>query len=414
MRCIKSLAFLAIFNTSLAVAELSDHAVASLLAGKPVSRREQEAAAIEYSHEWAAEVRAENDLYSLWDLERMQGRNFQNNNQFGPKNRAVIEKFSRDQLPEASAQSQTVFYPFGGPDVIFPSLFFPNMKTLILVGLESPGHLPQLSPSTPAQVAVKMREIRTAYIDLFERTYFITKHMTKEISEFGTATMISVGLVLLGNEIESVRAISLSNEGQVHLNSTGPNRAVQIIYKNSSGNTNSVYYFQQNLSNGYLNAGFQKFVKSLNIDSSFYKAASYLSHYDSFSKVNELAQSARFVIQTDTGIPYREFEKKSEWEAKIFGHYITPDVQFDTKVQSDYLAVLASQICRARDKRHTEEFRSIWGRSPCEYLRPTANVEWGGLLPFRYDYAGFIIPASAPRAVRNYSSNLMYFRKVQK
>src|SRR5688572_9577053 len=65
------------------------------------------------------------------------GRGFHN-----PANRKLYERFAENSLTRARSDTKSIYYPFGGPDVIYPLTFFPRATTLILVGIEPIGTLP--------------------------------------------------------------------------------------------------------------------------------------------------------------------------------------------------------------------------------------------------------------------------------
>lgn len=85
--------------------------------------------------------------------------------------RQQVEAFSRDHLSAANKFSETVLYPFGGPDAIYPHLFFPNMKKLILVGSENVGVLPNLDHKE------QYSTLKNIMGTLFVHTFYHTKKM---------------------------------------------------------------------------------------------------------------------------------------------------------------------------------------------------------------------------------------------
>jgi len=48
-----------------------------------------------------------------------------------------INKFTEDHL---TISKESLFYPFAGPDISYPLLFFPKLKSYVLVGMEFPGN----------------------------------------------------------------------------------------------------------------------------------------------------------------------------------------------------------------------------------------------------------------------------------
>jgi hypothetical protein len=101
---------------------------------------------------------------------------------------------------------------------------------------------------------------------------------------------------------------------------------------------------------------FLKFVRSFGNFTSYYKGASYKPHYSGFDTINSLALEADYVVQTDTGIPYRYFQK-GQWEITLFGNYVKPIPYFNLPPQEYLKAALIN-----------------------------GDVKQGGPLPFRYDY----------------------------
>jgi hypothetical protein len=310
-------------------------------------------------------------------------------NRLSPYQRDLIREFSRQQLPEANRNTQVVFYPFGGPDVIFPSLFFPNMRTLVLVGLERPGHLPNSG-------AAKIAEVRKAYRALFSYGYYITSAMSHDLREFGTTTMIGVGLSLLGHTVTSVEPFTL-----------GRSAGVRVSYQHGqAGDLREVYYIQQDLSDGNMSPDFVNFISSRGLTTTFYKASSYVPHAESsFSKVNALALQARYFVQSDTGLRIGNFQRRGGWDVNLFGQYATPHKQFGVSVQRELVAAYGHAICSSRDALAERQFAAIWSQAACRFpLGHDGSVRYRGALPFNYDYAGKLSPAS----IRGFSSSLIY------
>ncbi len=78
-----------------------------------------------------------------------------------------------------------------------------------------------------------------------------------------------------------------------------------------------------------------RFIGSLGNMTTFIKAGSYLLHWSNFSTVRKLVlDRSLFVLQDDTGIPYRFF-KRGDWEITLFGRYATPVKDFTNVEQLD-------------------------------------------------------------------------------
>lgn len=270
--------------------------------------------------------------------------------------RQVIRDFSATSLTKASQLSETVFYPFGGPDAIYPHLFFPHMKTLILVGLEHVGVLPDLSDKSHYG---QLREIMGT---LFDHTFYHTKKMSKERAQSpanANLTKVLASLALLGAEIDGISLLRWNAEGNLEVIADAPGaRIARIDYRLEDNHPRQVYYFQQNLGDsahgelpGLKSAASQPFVKFLQRHrgyTSFYKAASFLSHESYFSYINELnLKLSNYVVQTDTGIPYKKLYGSENWDIALFGVYKWPKEPFKGSYQqSDLMQDCAASASR--------------------------------------------------------------------
>ena len=74
-----------------------------------------------------------------------------------------------------------VFYPFGGPDVIYPRRLFPSCHVFVLAGLEPVGGA-ELSGDLyqPANAAF-VRAARRSLASLLVRGYFVTKYLERDL-----------------------------------------------------------------------------------------------------------------------------------------------------------------------------------------------------------------------------------------
>ena len=307
----------------------------------------------------------------------------------GAKGQRLIRDFAAAHLTDAFQASETVYYPFGGPDVIFPTVFFPKMKTLILVAAENVGELPNGSGGHLAAVRDDVKRVVRQVLDL---TFYRTDDMRTQQADarLATLTKIVASLAVLDATLDSLEEITLDSSGNVvpFTRGNGKERTpgVRIRYTlPHSDEEKTVYYFQQNLG-GYAwsglpalknSPGFMRFIERLPSFTSYLKAASYLSHEGHFALSNELALRADYVVQTDTGIPYRFF-KKDGWDLTLFGGFRRPIGLFRAD-QPDLLTA----------------------------IRKGGTLEEGGIrlgpkLPFRYDYG-------SPDVY-----NIMYAVKVRK
>src|SRR5580704_9166413 len=55
---------------------------------------------------------------------------------------AGLRRFQKQELNDALLPEAPVFYPFGGPDALTATVFFPDSPLYVMVGLEPSGTLP--------------------------------------------------------------------------------------------------------------------------------------------------------------------------------------------------------------------------------------------------------------------------------
>jgi hypothetical protein len=104
-----------------------------------------------------------------------------------------------------------------------------------------------------------------------------------------------------------------------------------------SDRVRTVYYFSCDLVDDVFrkDSALYLYLDNLRFETTFVKSASYLMHYREFSNIRNLVLTkSRFVLEDDTGIPYRYFPAK-DWEAQLYGEYIKPVSDFAGVEQKD-------------------------------------------------------------------------------
>jgi hypothetical protein len=225
--------------------------------------------------------------------------------------------------PAVSRVSGTVYYMFSGPDFLYARTFFPNAATYILCGMEPIGSVADVTKMAPGNVSSDLGNQRHALDTMLTTHYFITKDMRVDLSRGyvgGTLPLLYVFLEKSGCTINAV-------------NFSGP--SVQIDFRSPSGQSQSLYYFRTDLSNGGGNGSFLAFCKRHGPGASLIKSASYLMHGDGFSTVrNFILANSTVIVQDDSGIPYHYFDP-GRWDVHLYGVYEGPISLFSGKYQAD-------------------------------------------------------------------------------
>lgn len=240
----------------------------------------------------------------------------------------LLEKWTSEELDSVNANTNTLFYPFSGPDILNANIFFPDAKQYILVGLEPVGSVPFLEKTNMDTVAKYFNSINTSLYAILNFSFFRTIAMKKDLKQEGvdgTIPLLMIFLARRGNEILEVKKCTVDSTGSLSFGVKGRASGVQITFrKDTLHNEQVLYYFSTDLSNeglGRTNKEFSKYISSLGPVTSYLKSASYLMHMDFFSKIREhiLAQS-KYLLQDDSGIPFRFFPETG-WKISLYGRY---------------------------------------------------------------------------------------------
>ena len=264
---------------------------------------------------------------------------------------AVLEPmhvWAGNDLAEAREKTKTLFYPFGGPDFATAFALFPGATTIVLIGLEPIGNLPDFD-RVPAQKRQDFfADLGTLTSDFLMRGYFITMHMMDTYSlgnVDGALPVIGFFLKRGGYSVVDVKRLAPDEKGgwietPYERLAKRPHRpyGVRIDYlKPGDTALRSVYYFSCDVENTAfrVNSPLYSLFEGLGDLTTFIKAGSYLLHWQNFSTLrNLILDRSLFVLEDDTAIPYRFF-KSGGWEVKLFGRYATPVKDFINVEQED-------------------------------------------------------------------------------
>lgn len=242
--------------------------------------------------------------------------------------------------------SSTLFYPFGGPDILNANIFYPNAGKYILIGLEPVGELPELCNEPTEQVNRYLGDVWYSLKDIFKRSYFITGNMIgalKKNSVNGAVPVMSLFLKRNGYHIVALEYIAINNDGSCLpsdslRNIKGLTQGVRIDFAADTGRlVQSVYYFKTDLSDVGLkaNSGFSNYLSQLPVCHTYLKAASFLMHGADFSVIRGIVfEKSSSILQDDSGIAYRFFDKNT-WKINLYGKYMRPGKEFSWINETD-------------------------------------------------------------------------------
>ena len=251
---------------------------------------------------------------------------------------ASISRWRQESLPLADGGARTLIYPFSGPDFLNASAMFPDHRRYVFFSLERPGSLPPITALGDRQRARVLEDVRAALQDIFERNYFITDYMTRQLATpyvTGTVPVMAVMMALTGQRIVSIEAVDPFPELTREYSRPDARRPRKLLRGaritfigagDEAGPPRTLEYYSLDVSDQALRwyPGFLDHVGRQQPATGFIKSASYLLHDEQFRRTRELLLTRTdVVVQDDTGIPYRHLTAAG-WGVRLFGVYTMP------------------------------------------------------------------------------------------
>lgn len=241
-----------------------------------------------------------------------------------------MKEWKKTELKQVG-RIKSLFYPFSGPDFLNADMFFDQVDTIRMIGLEPVGGLPDISKMNKKDINYYLNSVNKSLNDIFKRSYFITLNMINDLHKNnvnGTVPVICVFMKRTGHTIKNIEYVGVDSVGNLvpRANSLpfSGSQGVKIEYLNKGSNkTKVLYYFKTDLSDSGLkrNKGFRTYLTKMDTVVTYLKAASHLLHYGTFSTIRNIILAKSYgVLQDDSGISYKFFDKKI-WDVKLYGNY---------------------------------------------------------------------------------------------
>ncbi|MBO4481751.1 MAG: hypothetical protein J5719_04295 [Bacteroidales bacterium] len=255
--------------------------------------------------------------------------------------------WAKSEIYPLSQNYTELFSPFSGSDFLYADIFFPNIETMYLFGLESVGSLPT-TDSLKKNLGTYLETLHAAIGDIMKHSFFITRHMKTELSNVqvdGVAPLLLIFLTRSGQEILTMQYGSVDKEGHFfevpyeQLN-RHRNKLIKITYHQlNMPKVRTLYYTGgTNVANGSLkvNPEYIKFMNNMTDGcATFIKSASYLMHEEDFSMIRDVVLTkSDFIMQDDSGVPYRFFPADT-WKTQLYGSYSRPIALFSEYAEAD-------------------------------------------------------------------------------
>jgi hypothetical protein len=183
------------------------------------------------------------------------------------------EKLESGQLAKVKAWAgenlkvplPVLFYMFSGPDFLYANGFFPKAETYVMVGLELPGELPEISKLPKGFVPRELAALRQSLNSVMNYSFFITSEMSSHLynRRYFTGTLpVLYAFLARSGKPSRVDFVELDKDGgsaplrhraagagrRRHVRTSVP-RAVKITFTGENKQHQTLYYFATDLSN---------------------------------------------------------------------------------------------------------------------------------------------------------------------
>ncbi len=296
---------------------------------------------------------------------------------------AAIKSWREEQLPAGCGGNNTLLYPFSGPDFFNAFWLFPQCSTYVMFGLELIGEVPEVESLNERDFARLLSDVRTATSDLFNRNYFITENMSRQLHTpqlRGVVPLLVISMALSGAEILRMAPVDLgrshaqptANDTPVKMISLRKPRGIAIDWRSpGSAGVKRLIYFSVDATDSSL-ARYPEFVAFLHRyepSTTLLKSASYLLHSHEFSRLRStLLKVSRALVQDDSGLPYRTLVSRG-WQMSLHGNYTVPIPPFEGAFQPALQAAYQAQ--------HPESLPFAFGYSFQDQRDDRANLMVG-------------------------------------
>ena len=239
-----------------------------------------------------------------------------------------MRAWSAAELDRLIPMSRPLFYFFGGPDAVNALALFPSAPVYILGGLEPVGTITPPTGLSPEMRDAGLAGLRKAMEVVLSYGHFITKDMKTELEGTafqGVMPLIYTFIVMAGGEVLSSQYFVLRGGVESPLPPDGAGKAdgVRITFRSGPDRApQEIIYLSANLANDALGnkAKVLDWARARGPGNVYLKAASYLLHEPSFSRIRQFLLEQPAVLQDDSGIPLRYF-REGGWHCWFFGTY---------------------------------------------------------------------------------------------
>lgn len=235
--------------------------------------------------------------------------------------------------------TDTVFYPFSGPDFTTVYQLFPHAKRYVMVAMQNAGRPMDLGAHSPLITDQSLAQLTSAWQLYGTHGFFVTEYLERYYyasqGKIGASTFISIFLKLQGFDIERITPIKVGATGEVEELPLDTKLWTSVrINASKSGQPIVLDYLKIDLSNAGLMATPDnvKFVQNMSLNPTLFKAASHLPQNANFNMIAKaVLDNSPFIVQDETGLNYTALSGK--FNVTLFGKFVIAHQAFQSYQQ---------------------------------------------------------------------------------
>jgi len=241
----------------------------------------------------------------------------------------IADPMSQWALAELPVASETVFYPFSGPDFVTVHQLFPSAQRYVMMAMQNAERPLDLANLAPDLIEPSLSVLTSAWQHFGENGFYVTEYLEKYLystrAHIGASTFIVSFLALQGFEIERVVPIQVAADGSLQeLSPETPRWRSVRIQASKQGKPIVVDYLKIDLSNPGLQAAPQNLalIGTLTKNPVLFKAASHLPQNVGFNMIaNQVLTHSPLIVQDETGLSYSTLIRAHQ--VALFGKFVT-------------------------------------------------------------------------------------------
>lgn len=256
---------------------------------------------------------------------------------------AEIRKWAAVWMPKESRSF--LFYPFAGGDFINAHLFYPRASTILMIGLEPAGRVPELTALGDQQLRHGLYLLDEGFRIFSTWNFYRTlgmRHFMFRSPFTGTVPHILAQMARLGIRPLAVYSVAADPQGKLHFTEVKDDRIhphLAVDYEDRSGTRKRVISLQLDLRDPNLQRqkNWRLYLQGLGKTDGFMKAASCLLPRRDYVLIRKIIlDTMQTIVQDDSCMPYRLL--KDGWQITLFGSYLRAHYLFPSFTQPDLRA----------------------------------------------------------------------------